>query len=360
MSQMSSSVIAATIAASTQSCTSTGSPRAIPPWRTWRSLSAALTRNSATRPQSRAACWPSLRGSARRTRTITSNWPPNCQSTTHCTPGAASRRAPDSEGEFGACWRPETSNIMQRRITPMACKPWTLNGLSDRLIVGHYENNYGAAVRSLNSIWGRLAELDAARTPDYEIRALKQAELSAMGSVALHELYFGSLGGDGAVLFTGSGSGTKLDGSVSAALAQNFSSLAAWQRDFVALANALSSGSGWAVLTFSRQDGKLYNQLAFDDSQALLDAVPLLVLDMYEHAYQMEFGANAAAYIEAFMRNVDWTAVANRLKQATDRAALVPANSSGDSGASISAEELVAQRATGASLQIIDARPRFH
>jgi superoxide dismutase, Fe-Mn family len=249
---------------------------------------------------------------------------------------------------------------MQRRITPIPCKPWTLNGLSDRLIVGHYENNYGAAVRSLNSIWGRLAELDAARTPDYEIRALKQAELCAMGSVALHELYFGSLGGDGAVLFTGSGSGTKLDGSVSAALAQNFGSLAAWQRDFVALANALSSGSGWAVLTFSRQDGKLYNQLAFDDSQALLDAVPLLVLDMYEHAYQMEFGANAAAYIEAFMRNVDWTAVANRLKQATDRAALVPANSSGDSGASISAEELVAQRATGASLQIIDARPRFH
>jgi Fe-Mn family superoxide dismutase len=249
---------------------------------------------------------------------------------------------------------------MQRRITPIPCKPWTLNGLSDRLIVGHYENNYGAAVRSLNSIWGRLAELDAARTPDYEIRALKQAELSAMGSVALHELYFGSLGGDGAVLFTGSGSGTKLDGSVSAALAQNFGSLAAWQRDFVALANALSSGSGWAVLTFSRQDGKLYNQLAFDDSQALLDAVPLLVLDMYEHAYQMEFGANAAAYIEAFMRNVDWTAVANRLKQATDRPALVPANSTGDSGASISAEELVAQRATGASLQIIDARPRFH
>jgi Fe-Mn family superoxide dismutase len=46
---------------------------------------------------------------------------------------------------------------MQRRITPIPCKPWTLNGLSDRLIVSHYENNYGAAVRSLNSIWARLA-----------------------------------------------------------------------------------------------------------------------------------------------------------------------------------------------------------
>ena len=145
---------------------------------------------------------------------------------------------------------------MQRRITPIPCKPWTLNGLSDRLIVRHYENNYGAAVRSVNSIQSRLAELDPTSAPVYEIRALKQAELSAMGSVALHELYFGSLGGDGAVL-------------------------------------------------------------AVDDSQAMLDAAPLLALDMYEHAYQMEFGANATAYIDAFMRNVDWTAVDNRLTHAT-------------------------------------------
>jgi Fe-Mn family superoxide dismutase len=117
---------------------------------------------------------------------------------------------------------------MPRRITPIPCKPWTLNGLSDRLIVSHYENNYGAAVRSVNSIQSRLAELDPTSAPVYEIRALKQAELSAMGSLALHELYFGSLGGDGAVLFTGSGSGTRLAGSVSAALAQNFGSVAAW------------------------------------------------------------------------------------------------------------------------------------
>jgi Fe-Mn family superoxide dismutase len=249
---------------------------------------------------------------------------------------------------------------MQRRIAPIPCKPWTLNGLSDRLIVSHYENNYGRAVRLLNSIRSRLAELDPAGAPAYEIRALKQAELSAMGSVALHELYFGSLGGDGAVLFTGSGSGTKLAGSVSAAFAQNFGSVAAWQREFVDLANALSGGSGWVVLTYSRQDGKLYNQLAFDDSQAMLDAAPLLALDMYEHAYQMEFGANATAYIDAFMRNVDWTAVDNRLTHATDRAALAPGSSSAEAVASISPEELAAKCATGESLQIIDARPRFH
>src|SRR5438552_17418118 len=144
---------------------------------------------------------------------------------------------------------------MQRHITPIPCKPWTVNGLSDRLLVSHYENNYGAAVQSLNSIWGRLSELDPTTAPAYEIRALKKAELSAMGCVALHELYFGSLGGDGGVQFTGSGSGTKLPGKVSAALEQHFGSVAAWQREFVAMANALSEGSGWAVLTYSRHDG---------------------------------------------------------------------------------------------------------
>src|SRR3954451_22006733 len=82
----------------------------------------------------------------------------------------------------------ETSTDMQRHITPIACKPWTLNGLSDRLIVSHYEDNYGPAVRSLNNIRDRLAELDPMTAPNYEIRALKREELSAMGSVTLHEL----------------------------------------------------------------------------------------------------------------------------------------------------------------------------
>jgi Fe-Mn family superoxide dismutase len=98
----------------------------------------------------------------------------------------------------------------------------------------------------------------------------------------------------------------------------------------------------------------------FDDSQAITDAVPVLVLDMYEHAYQTDFGANPTAYIDAFMRNVDWTAVADRLRRAGDRGPFVPDSSSSGGVPSISPEELAAQRATGAPLQIIDARPRFH
>jgi Fe-Mn family superoxide dismutase len=241
----------------------------------------------------------------------------------------------------------------------MACKPWTLNGLSDDLIVCHYENNYGGAVRALNAVRERLVGLDLDAAPDYEIRSLKREELAAMGSVALHEVYFDSLGGDGAVLFTGVGSGSKMPQPIAGALEQQFGSLAAWKREFVALARALAGGSGWAVLSYSRHDGQLHNQLALDDSQALADGVPLLALDMYEHAYQREFGANATAYIDAFLRNLDWAVVARRVAQASEPRS--PITTTGDQTVpSITAEELLLARARGEPLQVIDARPRFH
>ncbi len=249
---------------------------------------------------------------------------------------------------------------MRQHIAPIQCKPWTLNGLPDRLIVSHYENNYGAAVRSLNAIRDRLATLDLATAPAHEIRELKREELMAMGSVVLHELYFGSLGGDGGVLYTGSGTGEKIAEAVSAALEQQFGSVAAWQREFVALAQALSGGSGWVLLSYSRRDGELYNQIAFDPSQLMVDAVPILALDMYEHAYHLEFGANARAYIDAFVRNIDWRAVANRLLEATGKRAVARGTSSNDTVPSISVEELAAQLARGERIQVLDTRPQFH
>jgi Fe-Mn family superoxide dismutase len=249
---------------------------------------------------------------------------------------------------------------MRQHIAPIQCKPWTLNGLPDRLIVSHYENNYGAAVRSLNAIRDRLATLDLATAPAHEIRELKREELMAMGSVVLHELYFGSLGGDGGVLYTGSGTGEKIAAALSAALEQQFGSVTAWQREFVALAQALSGGSGWVLLSYSRRDGELYNQIAFDPSQLMVDAVPILVLDMYEHAYHLEFGANARAYIDAFMRNIDWRAVANRLLDAAGNRAVARGTSSNDAVPSISVEELAAQLARGERIQVLDTRPQFH
>jgi Fe-Mn family superoxide dismutase len=249
--------------------------------------------------------------------------------------------------------------MVSQHVTPMACKPWTLNGLADDLIVSHYENQYGRAVRALNAVRDRLAALDLETAPDYELRSLKREELAAMGSVALHEVYFDSLGGDGAVLFTGVGTGSKMPQPIGGAIEQQFGSLANWKFEYVALARALAGRSGWAVLSYCRHDGGLHNQLAFDDSQALTDGVPLLALDMYEHAYQQQFGANAIAYIDAFIRNIDWSAVGRRFSQTG--APRSPASSTGDQTVpSITAEELLVARARGDSLQVIDARPRFH
>jgi len=248
---------------------------------------------------------------------------------------------------------------MDQHVIQMPCKPWTLDGLSEGLIVSHYEDVYGAAVRSLNVVRNRLATLDPAEAPGYDLRALKREELSAAGSVALHELYFASLGGDGAVLFTGIGTGRQIAEPLAAALAQRFGSVTAWRREFIALARAVSGGSGWVLLSYSRRDGHLSNYIAFEDAQAMTDAAPLLALDMYEHAYHREFGANATAYIDAFMRNVDWTAAADRFTAATQGRS-VETGGVNPAAPGITVEELAARLIRGESIQVIDARPKFH
>lgn len=246
---------------------------------------------------------------------------------------------------------------MAQHVAPIPCKPWALNGFSERLIVRHYEDDYGAAVRSLNAIRDALGALDLATAPGYQIRALKREEMTTMGSVWLHEVYFGSLGGDGATLFTGIGAGSKMPETIAAALRQRFGGVDAWRREFVALARALDGGPGWVVLNYSHRDGEVFNQIVLDQCQTALDAAPLLALDMYEHAYRLDFGANAPAYIDTFTRNIDWTAVEGRLIAARgDRP--VREEQAVDSVPSISVEELGAKMEEGKPVQLIDARPR--
>jgi len=82
-------------------------------------------------------------------------------------------------------------------VRPLLLKPQWMNGLSERLLVSHYENNYGGALRRFNAIRARLAALDWGRAPVFEINGLKREELMAASSVILHEIYFDSLGGHG-------------------------------------------------------------------------------------------------------------------------------------------------------------------
>ena len=173
---------------------------------------------------------------------------------------------------------------MKYTLTPIHCRPWTVSYLSVKLIESHYENNYGGALRRLNAITEKLESLDFANTPGYVINGLKREELIALNSTLLHELYFASLGGEG-----------KVNDAMAAVLARDFGSVDRWRDEFVAMGNALGGGSGWVVLVYVPRDRRLVNQYASEHTQAVAGGIPILALDMYEHAYHMDFGANAKA-----------------------------------------------------------------
>jgi Fe-Mn family superoxide dismutase len=89
---------------------------------------------------------------------------------------------------------------MRYQLAPLYCRPWTLNGISARLIESHYENNYGGALNRLNAISEEIERLDLGSAPNPSLARLKRDEIVALNSTLLHELYFASLGGDGRVV----------------------------------------------------------------------------------------------------------------------------------------------------------------
>src|ERR1700731_3942105 len=122
-------------------------------------------------------------------------------------------------------------------VRPLLLKPQWMNGLSERLLVSHYENNYGGALRRLNAIRARLAALDWAHAPVFEINGLKREELIAAGSVILHEVYFDSPGGPGDNPPTGL---EDPPAELALALERDFGSVMAWRAEFTAMAKALA------------------------------------------------------------------------------------------------------------------------
>jgi Fe-Mn family superoxide dismutase len=237
---------------------------------------------------------------------------------------------------------------MRYHLKQIQCRPWTLNGLSLPLIESHYENNYGGALRRLNAISEQLQSLDFASTPGHVLNGLKREELVALNSTLLHELYFASLGGDG-----------QTPAGMKAALERDFGSFERWRAEFRAMGYALGGGSGWVVLTWLPRDGRLVNQYACEHSQSVAGGVPILALDMYEHAYHMDFGANARAYVDTFMRNVDGPALETRYEEAKKAPAPRPLEQPefGDTPA-IAVEEVRDMMASGRPVQVIDVRPR--
>lgn len=188
---------------------------------------------------------------------------------------------------------------MDVRLQDLPFDPEALHRLSPGLIASHHQNNYGGAVKRLSAIRAQLAGTAFATVPGFQLNGLKREELIATNSMLLHELCFGSLGGDGVTMAP----------ACTLALESHFSSVEHWREEFVACAKALGGGAGWVLLVFPPREGTLVNQWAADHTHAVPGGVPILALDMDGHADHLDYGAAAGAYVDAFMDNIDWAAV---------------------------------------------------
>ncbi len=184
---------------------------------------------------------------------------------------------------------------MPYQMKPLTCDPAKIKGMSERMIVSHYENNYGGAVKRLNLIEEQNAELDYAKATGFVLNGLKREQLIAMNSMILHELFFDGLGEQ-----------SEPRSVLQENLAKDFGSYERWRSEFIAMGKALAGGSGWVLLSWSPRGRKLVNQWASDHCHTLAGGTPILALDMYEHSYHIDFGAKAASYVDTFMDVIRW------------------------------------------------------
>jgi Fe-Mn family superoxide dismutase len=180
-----------------------------------------------------------------------------------------------------------------------------LDGISDDQISQHRDILYAGYVNKLNEITEGLsiADLTKANQIFSHFRALKAEESFALNGVILHELYFGNLGGDGA----------EPTGQLHNLMARDFGPFERWVNNFKACGMA---ARGWVILGLSAYDGMLHNY-CLDSHNSNFPALctPLLVMDVYEHAYAIDYGVKRAPYIDAFMKNINWEAVVERLER---------------------------------------------
>jgi Fe-Mn family superoxide dismutase len=189
---------------------------------------------------------------------------------------------------------------------PLPFDPKAVPGLSEKLLTSHHDNNYVGAVKRLGAIREAFGKLDFATAPVFTVNGLKREELIAWNSMILHEVYFNGLR-----------AAEPATPALAQAIEREFGSHDRWAAEFSAMGKALGGGSGWVLLTYSRHDGRLVNTWASDHTQTLADGAPLLALDMYEHAYQMDYGAKAGDYVNAFMKAFSWHHPNNAFRKAS-------------------------------------------
>jgi len=193
---------------------------------------------------------------------------------------------------------PTAEEFELMRPKPLKPAVYDLDGISRLSVLAHYEL-YKGYVAKRNEIVEKLAATDrrSANQVYSDLRSLKVDLAFALGGIKNHELYFEHLGGRGG----------KPAGAAAALIERDFGSAEAWREDLKATGMA---GRGWAWTAYDWDEGRLLNYAG--DAQStfpIWNAVPLVALDVYEHAYMLDFGTDRAAYIDAFFANLDWSVV---------------------------------------------------
>jgi superoxide dismutase, Fe-Mn family len=185
-------------------------------------------------------------------------------------------------------------------ITARELKPrlYELDGISREAVEAHYKL-YQGYVAKRNEILGKLAEVDlsSANQVYSDVRAQKVELTFAIGGIKNHEIYFEHLGGDGGDPY----------GAFAQLIERDFGSASAWQADLKATGMA---GRGWAWTAYDWDEGRLFNYIGdTQNTYPIWNATPLVALDVYEHAYFLDYQTDRASYIDAFFANLDWTTV---------------------------------------------------
>jgi Fe-Mn family superoxide dismutase len=191
-------------------------------------------------------------------------------------------------------------------ITPRELKPqlYELDRISRVSVEAHYKL-YQGYVAKRNEILGKLADVDLASANQVysELRALKVDLSFAIGGIKNHEIYFEHLGGDGG----------KPHGLIADLIARDFGSFDDWRADLKATGMA---GRGWAWTAYDWDEGRLFNYIGdTQNTYPIWNATPLVALDVYEHAYFLDYQTDRASYIEAFFNNLEWDVVNDWVQQ---------------------------------------------
>jgi Fe-Mn family superoxide dismutase len=183
-------------------------------------------------------------------------------------------------------------------VKPLKFDPKSLRGISEKQITLHHDKHYAGYVAGRNKIIEILqkGELE-------HIRELKKNESHNASGQYLHEIYFDNLGGQGGMP----------SGALLAQLNKDFGSYENWKKELLACAGA---ARGWVLLCFDWSDRKLHNYVVdFHDEGAVWGASPIMALDLWEHAYYIDYGPDKSKYIEAFFNSIDWKNVEERFSR---------------------------------------------